>query len=327
MWTFVSGGSHNLWVKTDECRLPNGELAFVDDWGPAPSSPDWFVGPEGSELQMRQDGRKGGECLWEFRSMRASAEYVLAFYQDLIEKAGLAILPERKPERLCPGFRAKSAEFGFHVYVYERKGLSFWNIGLDTENYKKRKWVPRYLQLLGQNDERVILRTTGVRPIESWAPIDALRDTDPSVERQNTCSIYNMGTIRWSSLPKWIQFNVEDGKQGEITSWEDEDGSKGWNANVSTKIEGNPRNMFESCLNDLEAQGYEMRGIEGPEKGFSISLLGDWPTAHVQSENGDGGMIRLDDSQCRWKSENQWDIHFVYLPVSGTPLSKFIDRL
>jgi hypothetical protein len=254
--------------------------------------------------------------------MRASAENVLVFYRNLIEQAGLAFVPERRSGRICPGFRAKNAEFGFHIHVYERKGLSFWNIGLETESYKKRKWLPGYLHFLEQDNERVKLRSAGHRPKECWAPVDALRNTDPPVERDRTISTQ---PILWSSLPKWIQFNIEDGKQGEVYLWEEEDGSKGWSAKISAQIEGDPRSAFESYLDDLEARGFAMSGTEGPEKGYSISLLGNWPTAHIQSGAGNGGWINMNDAYRHWELDNQWDIHIGYLPVPGVSPSSFAD--
>jgi hypothetical protein len=310
MWTMVSGGPETMWVKTDECRLVNGELAFVDKLGSAPPPPEWLVGPEGSELQETHDARAGGECLWEFRSLRASAEDVLAYYRELIEGVGLAILPDRRPDSLCLGFRAKNTEFGFHIYVYERKGLSFWNTGLDTESYKKRKWEPGYLHFLEQDHERIKMKSEGNRPKECWAPVDALRCTDPPIERHCT---FTTQPILWSSLPRWIQFNIEEGRVGEVYLWEEEDGSKGWNAQISAQIEGDPRCTFESRLDDLEAQGFEMNGVVGPGPSYYISVLGNWLTVHFKSEAGDGGLVRVHGTYHQWKCEA------AYVPSPGTP--------
>jgi len=319
MWTMVSGCPETMWVKTIECRLANGELAFVDELGPAPQSPPWLVGPEGSLLQQRQDGRAGGDYLREFRSLRAPAEDVLAYYRELVERSGLAILPDRRPGRLCSGFRAKSAEFGFHIYVFERKGLSFWNTGLYTESYKKRKWLPPYLHFLEQDHERVKMRSAEHRPKECWAPVSAISKTEPSVEKK--CSFVTE-SILWSSLPKWIQFNIEDGREGKVYLWEEEDGSKGWNAQISAQIEGDPRSAFESWLDDLEALGFAMRGTEGLDRGYYISVMWNWPSAHIQSGSGDEGSIGMNDAYRRWETENQWDMHIVYTPVPGTPQPK-----
>ena len=316
----VSGGPGQLWVKTQECRLSNGELAFFDELGPAPPLPEWFFGPNNSELIELRDCRAGGECIWVTRRMRAPAEYILAFYRDQTEKAGLVVVPDRSPSRFCPGFRAKSTEHSFHIHVYERKGVSLWNIGLDTESYKKRKWVPRYLHFLDQNSERITMRSEGVRPKECWAALDALRYDDPPVEKHSSLI---KESIQWYSLPEWVQFGIEKGKQGELFLWEEENGSNGWNAQFTIQLVGDPRSVFEYYLDCMETQGFRVIEPQDQGRGYYISLLGDWPTAHFQSGAGDEVSICAIDAYRHWALENQWDIQFAYCPAPETPPPPF----
>ena len=252
--------------------------------------------------------------------MRAPAVQVLAFYQKLMEQTGLTILPDPRPDRMCPGFRARSAEFGFRISVYERRGLSIWNIALSTESYKKRKWLPLRLVLLDKNDERVRMQTESHRPTECWAPVAALCDTLPPKESPpKGIQSFKTTPILWSSLPKWVQFNIQEEKRGEVRLFNEENGVKEWNAEVSVRIDGNPRSIFESCLDSLEAEGFAEGGAPEPEQGYYISLLGDWPSVDFQSRTGDGGGVRV------WNPQRHWDLEVWYTPAPGVPPPVFVE--
>src|SRR5439155_18083265 len=43
MWIEVRGAAKPFWLDTDQCRLPNGELAFTYENLQKPAIPSWFA--------------------------------------------------------------------------------------------------------------------------------------------------------------------------------------------------------------------------------------------------------------------------------------------
>src|SRR5215467_11500326 len=90
MWITAKDAPKPMWLDTDECRLPNGELAFGYQNLQRPAIPSWFAAPSVSAL------RDSSEKLWawyekrEHRSLRGSAREVLKFYEGLIAQGGFA---------------------------------------------------------------------------------------------------------------------------------------------------------------------------------------------------------------------------------------------
>jgi hypothetical protein len=90
MWIEVRGAPKPLWIDTDECRLPGGELAFAYENLQKPATPSWFSAPAVSAL------RRSSEKLWawydrqEHCSLGGSVREVLAFYEESVAVGGLA---------------------------------------------------------------------------------------------------------------------------------------------------------------------------------------------------------------------------------------------
>src|SRR5882724_11510822 len=90
MWIEVRDSPKPLWVDTDECRLPDGELAFTYANPQKPAIPTWFAAPPASVL------RGSSEKVWawydrqEHRSLQGSVREVLAFYEESTVQGGLA---------------------------------------------------------------------------------------------------------------------------------------------------------------------------------------------------------------------------------------------
>ena len=159
VWIEVSSGPGPLWVQTEECRLPNGDLAFVYEAGPAPRLPGWFGAPADSTFRESSDLRGVGMPLTEIRSMRTNAGQILAFYGDRIERGGLARTEEPQVGRGGPGFCAENTGYIFQLDVYEHKDLVFWTIQFGAKAVRKRKpTITSPLLLVGRNEERVTLR-------------------------------------------------------------------------------------------------------------------------------------------------------------------------
>src|SRR5258708_39529472 len=90
MWIKVEDAPKPFWLDTDECRLANGELAFVYENLQKPAIPEWFGAPPLSNL------REASESLWawykreEHRSLRGTVPEIVAFYEESIARGGLA---------------------------------------------------------------------------------------------------------------------------------------------------------------------------------------------------------------------------------------------
>jgi hypothetical protein len=158
MWIEVRGGPGPLWVKHDECRLPGGDLAFVNEARLAPPLPDWFEAPPDSKLRQNSDMRSFGFPLIEDRSMQGNADQVVAFYDGVIERGGLA-RSEWLPMGRWPGFSAESADHHLSIGVYEHRDLVFWTVQFGSASPSRKKVAcSLFLPLVGRNDERVTLR-------------------------------------------------------------------------------------------------------------------------------------------------------------------------
>src|SRR3989442_13497373 len=90
MWIEVRGAAKQFWLDTDQCRLPNGELAFAYENLQKPAIPSWFAAPPASKLRETSENLWAWYNMHEHRSLRCSVQEVLAFYEDSIGPGGLA---------------------------------------------------------------------------------------------------------------------------------------------------------------------------------------------------------------------------------------------
>lgn len=320
MWTLVTGRPSDLWVRTDECRLPNGERAFVDEFGEPPPLPDWYVEPRGSQLRDTWDSRIGGERLWEHRSMCCDADYVVSHYLRQIKAGSLEVDQELfGRERMSPGFSAENAMFSFSVDVYERDGLSFWTTGLETEGYKKTKWAPRHLTFVRQSESRIWLRDSNLLGKDDcWAPLDALRDLKPPEEKR---SLGDTQQILWSSLPNWLQFDQTQGQRGRVSLWGFEKPLENWVASIFVPFDEAPRSIFERCLSLLERHGFDASGTDKLEHSFFVSSLnrGRWLSVQIKTDSCESAGVGIEDTAGYWR------LHASYAPRVGTPPPEFAE--
>jgi hypothetical protein len=226
LWIEVRGGPEPLWVRAAECRLPIGELAFASARSPLPPLPAWLASPAESRVRESSDLRHMGWPFIELRSMRGSADQVLRFYSLAIERAGLS-QTDRRPPGGGSGLRAEGTEHSLSIEIYEHKNLVFWHLTLGRTQTVRRRIRSRSLQLVGQDNGRALLRDEPTNN-EYWAPLDALRNSEPPA-----VEMPRREPLAWSLLPEWAQFGFEECR-GEAVFYRDEEGADKWNAGLPT---------------------------------------------------------------------------------------------
>lgn len=296
---YVHGGSGNLNIETDECRLGNGDVAFPRRFAgqrTPPPLPDWYVAPTGSTLRESVDMRGGG-CilvLSEILSSRATSGEILSFYESRTEQGRLPRSPEPLIGRAVPGFTAESADYAFSIDLYQHNDLTSWTIELTDKTVHPGN-RPLRLRLLEQNEECAILQNLETGE-ECIAPARALIEVDPQESLVRYSRPQETETILWSSLPDWIQFGFTDGTRGELYRHRTQNGGDSWNTSISIPIEDDDhRDVFEACLNNLDACGFDAGGIERPERSYLVSVRqwGHSLNARMRSDAGDGGSLTV----------------------------------
>jgi hypothetical protein len=270
MWIEITGGPRSLWVRSDECRLADGDLAFVNKPGPPPALPEWLEAPVDSRL--RASDSVLGFPLMECRSMRAKASQILAFYRGCIQRGRLALTEGQ-------GLSAENDEYTFGLDIYEHNDLAFWTIQLCSKVRQRRAVLASDMLLVARNDERLTLRNQYTAE-EYWAPVTAVRDSEPPDARPEPA---RSEPILWSSLPGWIQFDMDGGNKGE------KHGVEQWNATIKVPLNNDPTSAFARCLDSLDAHGFDGSGTQQPDRSYFVSVLqrGHSLNAHIRSETGD----------------------------------------
>ena len=310
LWIEVRGGLGPLWVREEECRLPDGSPAFANQRTPLPPLPAWFEAPPNSTVRVHEDMRDTGLPLIENRSMQGNAAQVLTFYEGVAKRAGLA-RTNWQPFG-WPGFRAENTDYALIVEALDRKDLVFWTVQLGNLTGQRPTIISsgRYLLFAGRKEDRVTLRREAEGK-EYWAPSGAFRDTaPPPVEVPPT------EPILWSLLPAWVQFAVESGSHGELVRHRDETGAEKWGASIDWRFRGTPQAMFDSCLDGLDAHGFDATGAHRPDHSYYVSVCGVQWTAHVRSEEGDRAGVTVIDTL------GHLNLVIRYTPVPSAPVPR-----
>src|SRR6266568_5203385 len=149
MWIEVKDAPRQLWIDTDECRRPDGELAFAYENPQKPAIPSWFATPPASKL------RGSSEKLWawydrqEHRSLRGTMPEVLAFYEAAIAQGGLA-KEQYTCSRAGAGFSADDRKKSwFSLDLYQHGEIVFWTAEFGIPVCEPKQRQP--LSLLFQN--------------------------------------------------------------------------------------------------------------------------------------------------------------------------------
>jgi len=325
MWIEIVGAPKLLWLKEEDCFYRDGQpcvketLLRRDPEFAAP--PEWLMAPAGS--QLRHSIHLMG--LMECRSMQAKTEEVLAFYRDRVTDAGLTVSDSLQVigpsgytahlSRRGPGFYAVSDTYHLGIEILEHKSMSFWTIQHHAKHprpepdpsrrfpaYKRNaktrkvatdsepgvyalKFDDYKLQFISMTPERIELihEASGE---QYFAATQALLDARPIVQKQEHPSRLRTA---WTSLPEWVQFDLDPSSQGEIYSNRNENGIEIWSATTSTFFDGCWRCLFKFCLEWLDNQGFDRTGITRPEHSYYVTILqgGASLNLHVQHESGD----------------------------------------
>src|SRR5438876_1233607 len=96
-----------------------------------------------------------------------------------------------------------------------------------------------------------------------------------------------------------MQFGLRAGSQGTVDRNLDENRAEKWNASILSPLDDDevPHAVFESCLNSLDACGFDASGVERPDSSYyvSISQCGHSLGAHMQSDAG--GLRKCDGAK------------------------------
>jgi hypothetical protein len=350
MWIEIIGGPKPLWLKEDDCFDKDGNSCSgtVDaDWNPKPTpTPEWLTAPENSHIRRSIDfGSR-----MESRSMQATMDEVLGFYEDRVTRAGLTVTPTLKVAgpsgstahfpRAGSGFYAVSDDYHFGIDIWKHAGTSFWTIQHHAKSpritqFKEPPKLPAYredlelrriphktkpgayylesgdykLQFVGATTDRVDL-THEDSGEKYWAHKSALFDAKPLIPRRDPPK---EELISWSSLPEWVQFDLDPESKGSMYVNLDEEGREVWRASTTVRFDGCWRCLFEFCLDFLDSHGFDPTGIEHPDHSYFVTILqgGASLALHAQHENGDGiGLTSLN-------TLGHMTLHINYEPVRG----------
>lgn len=287
MWIEVKDAPKPLWVDTDECRLPNGELAFAYENLQKPPSPSWFAAPPASKL------RGSSEELWawydkqEHRSLRGSVQEILLFYETSIAEGGLA-KEEYTRSRAGSGFAADNRQNSYlNLDLYQHSDVVFWTVQFGIQVCEPKQRQPLSLLFKNAHEDRAELKHPQTAE-EYCVPARSVRDSRPHPDVRHE-------SVLWSSLPSWLHFDIESGRSGNACLTRHEDGTEESTITISTPLGSNGDMRFESCLVALDKHGFDATGILRPSHSYYVSLAvsGKYRYARICSDSGDKAVVGI----------------------------------
>jgi hypothetical protein len=305
MWIEVRDAPKPLWVDTDECRLPDGELAFAYENPQRPAIPTWFAAPPASLLRGSSDKVWAWYDRQEHRSLRCDVREVVAFYEESTAQGGLT-KEQYTRSRAGAGFSADNRKkTWFNLDLYQHRDIAFWTAEFGIQVCEPKQRQPLTLLLKNAEEQRVVLKhpeTSG----EYWVPATSVRDSHPHADvRQESVS--------WSSLPSWLQFDIEPGSNGNACYVRHADGVEESDITISTPLGTNGDMRFESCLKSMDDHGFDPSGALRPSHSYYVSLAvsGTYRYAHIRSDSGEKALVGV--------HKNSWEpVFFVrYYPAHG----------
>ncbi len=296
MWIPIWENAHQLWVRDDQCYFDSGELAFVNESIPTPL-PAWFAVPPGSTLRMSDDERHVAGGLLEHRSMEATADHIVAFYRNRIERGGLKVTPEAMtpglPGRCCPGFSAEGAHDRFTFNVYQRKHLAFWTVYLSHHRRWKSVSVP--LNVISRTPDRLTLWIANEKR-ECWAPASAVTDRYPGdpLERFVFNRRREPEVIPTDALPPWLRFTIREETPIVLTRYPGDQPLEHWEGRFLLPATLDPYVTFERWLDHIDANGFDASGVTGSNSYYlTVWQQGQMLSATVEINGEDQGGISL----------------------------------
>lgn len=304
----IRGGDKPLWVSEFGCFLANGECAFYyePELYPRPSLPIWFEHPSESVRRDSRDFYSPNRPLEEIRSMTEDVEKVIAFYEEHATRGELDVrgdvvldqaLKATQFSRIEPGFFAENTEYYFALETYQHRETTFWTIQHGAKHppsFRPKKRNPKYLLFICENEGRVTLRDPESGD-EYWVRQDYLSVVEPPyLKRSKVEKPRKEEPLLWSHLPDWIQFDLPAGTTGSATPTL----HGGWAAGISALKCASPiHDVFETCLNSLDAHGFDPTGTAHPDRSYYVepSTGGRHLHAFFKTEAGEsGGLVLVD---------------------------------
>jgi hypothetical protein len=293
VWLKVDTGQGVRWVRQDECRLQDGQLAFEQIWGVIRPIPDWFVPPE--YAMIRQWNNPPGLsiiCYSQICSAIASAEEVLGYYTELVRRAGLVLEINQPPVgRATPGFSAFSDEIKFFIDAIQYRNVVYWAAQIGAIAEAPRVIRAGALKLIGRDEVRLVLGVTETRE-ECWAPATALADVEPIQIRHEWPS---EEPITWLALPEWLQFPLLAESERVLRTCAPLNPDE-WRATIDVPLKIDWRVALESCLAHLDSHGFDATGTERPNRSYYL-VVGQWGhriEVHVVNDGDRASVTCLD---------------------------------
>jgi len=296
----VRDGTRILWVEEFGCFLENGEPAFSYYGLPDIIAPAWYGAPEGSVLREERKSNNPEHPNEELRSMRAASSEVLTFYKERLVQNEFTLIENpvvnhalqmTELSRIQPGFYAESDTYHLSLELYEHRRICFWRVkhGPKLPSGFRSKKEPKYLVLVGQTEERVMLQNPETGD-HLWATPDAVSEDQPRHAQYSKFAPPEEFPISWSLLPGWIEMGIAPGTEVTASSTFHGCAHAGFSA---MKLSKDPRIELERCLNKLDAFAFDPTGIDRPKHTYYLASMtgGRHISVHISAESGDTALL------------------------------------
>jgi hypothetical protein len=189
---------------------------------------------------------------------------VVEFYEASIAQDGLA-KEEYTRSRAGAGFSADNRKkTWFNLDLYQHGDLVFWTAEFGVPVCEPKQQQPLSLLFKNAEKQRFVLKHPKTSE-EYWVPAISVRDSRPHEEVRHE-------SVLWSSLPSWLQFDIERGRSGSACYVRHPDAVEESGITISTPLGRNGDMRFESCLKSLDDHGFDANGLLRPSRSYYVSL-------------------------------------------------------
>jgi len=232
--------------------------------------------------------------------MRAASSEVLTFYKERLVQNEFTLIENpvvnhalqmTELSRIQPGFYAESDTYHLSLELYEHRRICFWRVkhGPKLPSGFRSKKEPKYLVLVGQTEERVMLQNPETGD-HLWATPDAVSEDQPRHAQYSKFAPPEEFPISWSLLPGWIEMGIAPGTEVTASSTFHGCAHAGFSA---MKLSKDPRIELERCLNKLDAFAFDPTGIDRPKHTYYLASMtgGRHISVHISAESGDTALL------------------------------------
>ena len=162
-----------------------------------------------------------------------------------------------------------------------------WTVEFGVQICEPKQQQPLSLLFKKADEQRVVLKHPKTTE-EYWVPVTSLRDSRPHADARQE-------SVLWSSLPSWLQFDVERGRSGSACYVRQEDGLEESHITIVTPLGSKGDMRFESCLKSLDDHGFDASGVLRPSHSYYVSLAvnGNYRYAHICSDSGEKALAEV----------------------------------